>query len=59
MNKNIIKAYSYIGKFLCAVAGSIVGFVCFGIAPAVFGFFLGGLIGHLLEKAVVNPKTQS
>lgn len=49
-----LKIYGLIGKSLCACAGGIIGFVTVGPLFAVPAIFLGTIIGHFLEKSVVN-----
>ena len=57
MNKiNFNKVYGYIGKVLCGIAGASVGFIAGGIAVAFLGLAAGVLVGHLLEKLVINLK---
>lgn len=51
--KMAMKVYGVIGKSLCACAGGIVGLVVGGPFLAILGIFLGGLGGHLLEKATL------
>jgi hypothetical protein len=51
--KKAIKTYGFIGKFLCACAGGVVGFVLSGFPLALLGVVLGSLAGHLFEKATI------
>ncbi|MBX7066755.1 MAG: hypothetical protein K1X28_05950 [Parachlamydiales bacterium] len=52
---NYTKVYGLLGKVLCGVAGGIVGFLAAGVYVAVAGVVAGLVVGHLSEKAVVNP----
>jgi hypothetical protein len=48
--KIALKIYGFIGKFLCALAGGILGFAIDGSISAIIGILLGAIGGHLLEK---------
>jgi uncharacterized membrane protein len=58
MNKkniqNIIKLYGLMGKFLCACAGGVLGFIIGGPFVAVLGAIVGTVSGHLFEKSMVS-----
>jgi len=52
---NFEKLYGNIGKFLCGIAGGIVGLFS-GLYWVIPGVVLGIIIGHLLEKSVAKAK---
>ena len=52
--KKTLETYGLIGKALCSCAGGIVGFILGDPIIALFGIFIGSILGHMLEKAVIQ-----
>lgn len=54
MEISSLKIYTTLGKALCAVAGGLAAYLLGGPLFGLLGLALGALIGHALQKSVVN-----